>query len=73
MRIKDTPARPIPVTYEDVGRAFDDLADQVRALGQRGRAYVQESKPFGERPIISIMLQATGSAVASGSRGGPGA
>ena len=45
-----------PVAHEDVGRVFDDLADQLRALGQRWRGYVQGSEPFGERPIISIML-----------------
>ncbi len=50
------PRVPSPVTHEDVGRMFDDLADQLRALAQRWRGYVQGIEPFGERPIISIML-----------------
>lgn len=50
------PPAPTPVTQEDVGRVFEDLADQFRALGQRWRGYIQGSEPFGERPIISIML-----------------
>jgi Spy/CpxP family protein refolding chaperone len=50
------PRDPSPVAQEDVGRVFDDLADQLRAMGQRWRGYVQEREPSGERPIISIML-----------------
>jgi Spy/CpxP family protein refolding chaperone len=50
------PPGPGPLAQEDVGRVFDELADQLRALGHRWRGYVSEQEPFGERPIISIML-----------------
>src|SRR5262249_38325804 len=45
-----------PRTPEDGERVFEELAEQLRALGRRWPGYLQESGPFSERPIISIML-----------------
>jgi Spy/CpxP family protein refolding chaperone len=50
------PPRPNPVTHEDVGGVLEDLADQLRALGQRWRRSFQEREPFDQPPMISIML-----------------
>src|SRR5712692_539381 len=43
-----------PATHEELGRALDDLAGQVRGLGDRWRGHF--SDPAGERPLITIIL-----------------
>jgi Spy/CpxP family protein refolding chaperone len=49
------PPGPSPGWPEEFGSALDEVAEQLRALGQRWRGYFWGSEP-GERPIISIML-----------------
>jgi Spy/CpxP family protein refolding chaperone len=51
----DAPA-PNPGTPGGAGRVFEELADELRALGRRWPGYFQEAGPFPERPVISIML-----------------
>jgi Spy/CpxP family protein refolding chaperone len=51
----DAPAAP-PATPEDAGRVFEELAEQLRALGHRWPGYLQQSELFIEQPVISIML-----------------
>jgi Spy/CpxP family protein refolding chaperone len=49
------PQVPVPVTHEELGRAFDDLAGQIHGLGDRFRGhFTPDAGP--ERPLISIML-----------------
>ncbi len=46
---------PVPVTHEELGRAFDDLAGQIHGLGDRFRGhFTPDAGP--DRPLISIML-----------------
>lgn len=46
---------PVPVTHEELGRAFDELAGQLHGLGDRVRGhFTPDAGP--ERPLISIML-----------------
>ena len=42
------------VSHEELGQALDDLAGQIRGLGDRWRGHF--SDPAGERPAITIML-----------------
>jgi hypothetical protein len=44
-----------PVTHEELSRAFDELAGQIRGWGDRWRGHFTGSDPT-ERPLISIML-----------------
>jgi heavy-metal resistance protein len=46
----------MPVNYEELGRALDELAGQLRGLGERWRGQVMGAEPAGERPLITIML-----------------
>jgi Spy/CpxP family protein refolding chaperone len=48
-------AHPLPVTHEEVGRAFEDLAGQLQGLGDRllGHFGAGEAR---ERPLVSIIL-----------------
>lgn len=46
----------VPVGHEELGRALDELAGQIRGLGERWRWHFTETEPAGERPLISIML-----------------
>jgi hypothetical protein len=50
------PLRLIPGNHQGAASTLDESADQLRALGQRWRGSVQEGEPFGQPPIISIML-----------------
>jgi Spy/CpxP family protein refolding chaperone len=46
---------PVPVTHEELGRAFDDLVGQIHGLGDRFRGhFTPDAGP--DRPLISIML-----------------
>jgi Spy/CpxP family protein refolding chaperone len=45
----------MPVTHEELSRAFDELAGQLHGLGERWRGHFSQGQP-GERPLISIML-----------------
>jgi Spy/CpxP family protein refolding chaperone len=45
-----------PATREELGRAFDELAEQLRGLEEQWRAYFHPNEPRSERPLISIML-----------------
>jgi Spy/CpxP family protein refolding chaperone len=49
------PAEVIPVTHEEMGRAFDDFAAQLHGLGERFRRhFTMDAGP--ERPIVTYML-----------------
>lgn len=52
----EPPPAQTPATHEELGRAFDELAEQLRGLEQQWRAYFHRDQPRGERPLISIML-----------------
>ena len=43
-------------TYEELGRALDELAGQMRGLGQRIEGQIFGTESPGERPLISFML-----------------
>lgn len=45
----------IAVTHEELGRALEDLAAQIQALGDSWRGHFAAEAP-GERPLISLML-----------------
>jgi Spy/CpxP family protein refolding chaperone len=50
-------AQPLsPVSHDEIGRAFDDLAGQLRGLGDRLRDHFAPGDAPRERPLISIML-----------------
>lgn len=52
----EAPPATTPATHEELGRAFDQLAEQLRGLEAEWRAYFHPNQPRGERPLISIML-----------------
>jgi Spy/CpxP family protein refolding chaperone len=52
----EAPPAQTPSTHEQLGRAFDELAEQLRGLEEQWRAYFHPNRPRGERPLISIML-----------------
>ena len=58
LMIPAAPAEPsdvIPVTHEEMGRAFDDFAAQLHGLGERFRRHFSmEAGP--ERPLVTYML-----------------
>jgi Spy/CpxP family protein refolding chaperone len=58
LMIPAAPAAPsdvIPVTHEEMGRAFDDFAAQLHGLGERFRRHFSmEAGP--ERPLVTYML-----------------
>lgn len=43
-------------TYEELGRALDELVGQMRGLGQRIQGQIFGPESPGERPLISFML-----------------
>ncbi len=45
---------PVPATHEEMGRAIDELAGQIRGLGDKWRGHFGDSP--GERPVITVML-----------------
>jgi len=50
------PSEVIPVTHEEMGRAFDDFAAQLHGLGERFRRHFSmEAGP--ERPLVTYMLE----------------
>jgi Spy/CpxP family protein refolding chaperone len=49
------PSDVIPVTHEEMGRAFDEFAAQLHGLGERFRRHFSmEAGP--ERPLVTYML-----------------
>jgi Spy/CpxP family protein refolding chaperone len=58
LMIPAAPAAPsdvIPVTHEEMGRAFDDFAAHLHGLGERFRRHFSmEAGP--ERPLVTYML-----------------
>jgi len=50
------PAAPIPVTHEELGRAFDELAGQIRGLGEHFRRRSAPGDAPSEGPLVSLML-----------------
>jgi Spy/CpxP family protein refolding chaperone len=58
LMIPAAPAAPsdvVPVTHEEMGRAFDDFAAQLHGLGERFRRHFSmEAGP--ERPLVTYML-----------------
>jgi len=58
LMIPAAPAAPsdvIPVTHEEMGRAFDEFAAQLHGLGERFRRHFSmEAGP--ERPLVTYML-----------------
>jgi Spy/CpxP family protein refolding chaperone len=51
-----TPADVIPVTHEEMGRALDDFAVQLHALGERFRHHFTPGEAGPERPLVTFML-----------------
>jgi uncharacterized membrane protein len=51
-----TPADVIPVTHEEMGRAFDDFAAQLHGLGERFRRHFTPGDTGPERPLVTYML-----------------
>ena len=51
-----TPADVIPVTHEEMGRAFDDFAAQLHGLGERFRRHFTPGDTGPERPLVTFML-----------------
>jgi Spy/CpxP family protein refolding chaperone len=47
---------PAPASHETLGRAFDDLMEQMHSLGERFRRQLTPAESPLERPLISIML-----------------
>jgi Spy/CpxP family protein refolding chaperone len=47
---------PRPVTHEELGRAFEDLAGQLHGLGDRLRGHFGVGDAARERPLVTIML-----------------
>lgn len=52
-----TPADVIPVTHEEMGRALDDFAVQLHALGERFRRHFTVGEAGLERPLVTFMLE----------------
>jgi len=50
------PADLIPVTHEEMGRAFDDLTAHLHGLGERFRRYFHPGDAGPERPLVTFML-----------------
>ena len=50
------PLAPAPVTHEELGRAFDELAGQIRSLGEQFRGHFTAGETAEEGPLVSIML-----------------
>jgi Spy/CpxP family protein refolding chaperone len=51
------PPAPTPVTHEELGRAFDELAGQIHGLGEQFRRHFAPGDAPAEGPLISIMLE----------------
>jgi Spy/CpxP family protein refolding chaperone len=59
LMITTAPAAPsdvIPVTHEEMGRAFDDFAAHLHGLGERFRRHFTLGEAGPERPLVTIML-----------------
>jgi len=59
LMIPTAPAAPsdvIPVTHEEMGRAFDDFAAHLHGLGERFRRHFTLGEAGPERPLVTIML-----------------
>ena len=53
----ETPIGPVlPVTHDEIGRAFEDLAGQLHGLGDRLRGHFGLGDAPRERPLVSIIL-----------------
>ncbi len=50
------PADVVPVTHEEMGRAFDDFAAQLHGLGERFRRHFTLGDTGPERPLVTYML-----------------
>ena len=50
------PSEVIPVTHEEMGRAFDDFAAQLHGLGERFRRHFTPGDTGPERPLVTFML-----------------
>jgi Spy/CpxP family protein refolding chaperone len=50
------PPAPMPVTHEELGRAFDELARQIQGLGEHFRRHFAPSDAPAEGPLVSFML-----------------
>ena len=48
--------RPLPVTHEELGRAFEDFAGQIHGLGDRLRGHFGVGEAPRERPLVTIIL-----------------
>jgi hypothetical protein len=48
--------RPLPITHEELGRAFEDLAGQLHGLGDRLRGHFGVGDAPRERPLVTIIL-----------------
>src|SRR2546430_15986094 len=46
----------VPATHEEMGRAFDDFAVQLHALGERFRRHFTLGDTGPERPLVTYML-----------------
>jgi len=59
LMIPAAPAAPsdvIPVTHEEMGRAFDDFAAHLHGLGERFRRHFTLGEAGPERPLVTYML-----------------
>jgi Spy/CpxP family protein refolding chaperone len=59
LMIPTAPAAPsdvIPVTHEEMGRAFDDFAAHLHGLGERFRRHFALGEAGPERPLVTYML-----------------
>jgi Spy/CpxP family protein refolding chaperone len=50
------PPAPAPVTHEELGRAFDELAGQIQGLGEHFRRHFAPAEMPLEGPLVSLML-----------------
>ena len=50
------PADVVPVTHEEMGRAFDDFAAQLHGLGERFRRHFTLGDTGPEGPLVTYML-----------------
>jgi Spy/CpxP family protein refolding chaperone len=53
-----TAAPPVvaPVTHEELGLTFDELAGQIQGLGERFRRHFTPAEAGPERPLVTFML-----------------
>src|SRR6266849_4586497 len=50
------PTDIVPVTHEELGRAFDDFAAHLQGLGERFRRHFTPGEAGPERPLVTFML-----------------